>query len=144
MVCHIICCFRFASPENLEAIEKGQAGLHYSKQNAPESKLSSSVQGEATPTKTLSYSTPSPACSPAIKQELFAAAHQQTYRLEKLHPNIRVEKTEPRTPTKAELSRGETHILHTFFCFLTFQNLIRSLGVLSIKSKVKGEHICLS
>ncbi|KAK3712737.1 hypothetical protein RRG08_020171 [Elysia crispata] len=96
-----------AYPENLEAIEKGQAGLHYSKRlAASESKLISSVQGEATPTKNSTYSSLSPPlASPVVKQELFSPAHHQAYRLEKLHPNICVEKVEPRTPTKAELSR---------------------------------------
>ena len=100
--------FSFAIPENLEAIEKGQAGLHYSKRlAASESKLISSVQGEATPTKNSTYSSLSPPlASPVVKQELFSPAHHQAYRLEKLHPNICVEKVEPRTPTKAELSRG--------------------------------------
>ncbi|GFR73422.1 forkhead box protein N4-like [Elysia marginata] len=95
-----------AYPENLEAIEKGQAGLNYSKRLAAESQLQSSMQAEATPTKNPSYSTSlSSGDSPAIKQEAFSPAHHQTFRLEKFHPNIRVEKMEPRTPTKAEMSR---------------------------------------
>ncbi|GFO18145.1 forkhead box protein n4-like [Plakobranchus ocellatus] len=104
-----------AYPENLEAIEKGQAGLHYGKRIASESKFTTSHQGEATPTKTVSYSTPSSSApSPAVKQEVYTPTHpsqhhqqqqQAAYRLEKLHPNIRVEKVEPKTPTKAEMSQ---------------------------------------
>ncbi|RUS73509.1 hypothetical protein EGW08_018724 [Elysia chlorotica] len=95
-----------AYPENLEAIEKGQAGLHYSKcLAAAEAKLSTGVQGEATPTKNPAYSLASPVGSPMVKQKLFSPALHQTYRLEKLHPNICVEKVEPRTPTKQEMSR---------------------------------------
>lgn len=91
-----------AYPENLEAIERGEAGLNYGKRIAAEFGLG--VQGEATPTKNTPYSTLSPATSTAVKQELFSPQHQ-AFRIERVHPNIRIEKVEPRTPTKAGSSQ---------------------------------------
>ncbi|XP_059141510.1 forkhead box protein N4-like isoform X2 [Physella acuta] len=79
-----------AYPENLEAIEKGQAGLHYSKKKSPDSSPCTPLRAEATPTKA-EY-------SPLVKTEY------SQIKIEKYHPNIRIEKSEPQTPTKAEYS----------------------------------------
>lgn len=80
----------FQFSENLEAIEKGQAGLHYSKKKSPDSSPCTPLRAEATPTKA-EY-------SPLVKNEY------SQIKIEKYHPNIRIEKSEPQTPTKAEYS----------------------------------------
>ncbi|KAH9518778.1 hypothetical protein Btru_006247 [Bulinus truncatus] len=78
-----------AYSENLEAIEKGQAGLHYSRKKSPDSSPCTPLQTEATPTKA-EYS--------SVKSEY----HQ--IKIEKFHPNIRLEKSESQTPLKSDYS----------------------------------------
>ncbi|XP_055899101.1 forkhead box protein N4-like isoform X2 [Biomphalaria glabrata] len=76
-----------AYPENLEAIEKGQAGLHYSRKKSPDSSPCTPLRAEPTPRKT--------DCSD-MKSEY------SQIKIEKFHHNIRLENCEAQTPVKTD------------------------------------------
>lgn len=86
-------------PENLEAIEKGQAGLHYSKKKSPDSTPCTPIRAETAPVKTQLTSDQKPEFS--------------QIRLEKYNSNIPFEK-EHRHPIKVEYSlnqRGSSPVI---------------------------------